>query len=184
MNWLFTGIFLVGTLALTWISRASLRNPRSHGFYRFLAWEAILALAVLALPVWFFDPFSLRQVVSWILLIWSIYPVVEGLRLLRGRGRPDDRRGGEALLGLEKTTALVTGGLYGLIRHPMYTSLLMLAWGVFLKIPSLSGLALALAATIFLYQTAKIEEGENTAYFGQPYVDYRRRTKMFIPYLF
>jgi protein-S-isoprenylcysteine O-methyltransferase Ste14 len=184
MNWVTTGFFLAATSLLAWISRASLRSPRTHGFYRFFAWEAILALAVLALPVWFLDPFAPHQLVSWALLIGSLYPLVVSLRLLRQRGKPGADRSGEALLGLEKTTALVTSGLYGLIRHPMYTSLLLLAWGVLFKQPSPAGLALALAASTLLYQTAKIEEAENLAFFGPSYTAYMRRTRMFIPFIF
>ena len=42
-------IFLLATLGIGYISRASLLAPRSHGFYRFFAWEAILALTLLNL---------------------------------------------------------------------------------------------------------------------------------------
>ena len=40
-NWI---VFSFLTLLLIYISRASLHSPRSHGFYRFFAWEFILAL--------------------------------------------------------------------------------------------------------------------------------------------
>jgi protein-S-isoprenylcysteine O-methyltransferase Ste14 len=77
----------------------------------------------------------------------------------------------------------VETGAYRYIRHPLYSSLLGLAWGVFLKWPSLSGVALALVATAALITTAKVEEGENLAKFGPVYHDYMRRTKMFVPFL-
>jgi len=37
-------VFTLATLGIIYVSRLSLRHPRSHGFYRFFAWEAILAL--------------------------------------------------------------------------------------------------------------------------------------------
>ena len=88
------------------------------------------------------------------------------------------------LLGIEKTTRLVTTGAFRYIRHPLYSSLLLLAWGVFFKNPSWAGICLALGATAFLVATAMVEEAENLLYFGPVYREYMRRTKMFIPYLF
>jgi len=40
-------IFTIITGLLIYTSRASLRKPDSHGFYRFLAWESILLLFLL-----------------------------------------------------------------------------------------------------------------------------------------
>ena len=55
------GFFVLATAALAYVSRASLAAPRSHGFYRFFAWEAILALVLLNLDGWLRDPFSWHQ---------------------------------------------------------------------------------------------------------------------------
>ena len=49
---------------LAYLSRASLRVPGSHGFYRFFAWECILALFLLNVKVWFQKPFSWYQLLS------------------------------------------------------------------------------------------------------------------------
>jgi len=56
---------------------------------------------------------------------------------------------------------LVTEGIYRYIRHPMYSSLLLLAWGVFFKSFSWAALVLVLVATLALFATAKAEEAEN-----------------------
>ena len=66
----------------------------------------------------------------------------------------------------------------------MYTSLLLLAWGIFFKAPSWLAAALAAIATGFLIATAKVEERENVAFFGAVYSDYMKHTRMFIPFLF
>ncbi len=87
-------------------------------------------------------------------------------------------------MGIEKTTELVTTGAYRYTRHPIYSSLLFLAWGVFFKRPSWVGGLLASSATLFLLATAKAEESENLGYFGPAYSEYMKRTKMFIPFLF
>ena len=177
-------LFLAATAVMAYVSRASLGAPRSHGFSRFFAWEALLALVLLNPETWFRRPFAWFQVVSWLLLFSSLVPLTWGTLLLKRLGKPDARRSDDRLFGLEKTTELVTSGIYGLIRHPMYGSLLLVAWGVFFKKPGWLGGLLALAATVFLTLTARIEEGENLRYFGPAYRDYMSRTKMFLPYVF
>ncbi len=178
-------VFVVLSSAFGYLSRASLKAPRSHGFHRFLAWEFILALVLLNSQGWFHDPFSAHQLVSWFLLVASLVPVVWGVRLLRTLGRPESqRREDEPLLWIEKTTRLVTTGIFKYIRHPLYCSLFLLTWGVFFKNPSWTGSGLAVGATAFLTTTAKVEEVENIRYFGAAYRAYMRRTKMFIPFLF
>ena len=177
-------ILVVTTVVIVYISRGSLRDPRSHGFYRAFAWEAILILIVLNLDEWFHDPWSWHQIVSWILLTVSFFLVIHVVQLLRSVGRPDPQRNDGPLLGLEKTTVLVTTGAYGFIRHPAYASLLFLAWGTFFKGPALTGGLLGLAATLFLVATARTEETENVRYFGPAYVEYMKRTRMFVPFVF
>ncbi|OGO40975.1 MAG: hypothetical protein A2W36_00800 [Chloroflexi bacterium RBG_16_58_14] len=177
-------VFILASIGIVYISRLSLPHPRTHGFYRFFAWEAILALALLNIDHWFDDPFSPWQIVSWLFLVVSLFLVIHSVQLLRLVGKPDQQRHGEALLGVEKTSQLVTTGAYRYIRHPMYSSLLFLAWGIFFKLPSLIGGILVLIASIFLVLTARAEEVENIRYFGNGYVEYMRKTKMFVPYLF
>ena len=177
--------FEVITLILLTISRASLLRPRSHGFYRFFAWEAILALIILNGPVWLDDWLSWHQIISWILLIACILPLVLGVNALRARGAPDpNKRTEPQLMAFEKTTMLVTSGVYRYIRHPLYSSLLLLDWGVFFKNPSPPGFVLALVASVFLIATAKTDEMECIQTFGVDYQSYMRHTRMFIPYVF
>ena len=177
--------FFIATGLLVYISRASLRQAGSHGFYRFFAWESILVLFLLNVEKWFVDPFSWHQLIAWTLLFASLAPLIFGVRSLRGRGHPTDERPGDpSLLAFEKTTALVTSGIYGYIRHPMYASLLALAWGVFFQAPSWPGTVLAGMASLLLVLTARADENECLAYFGAPYAAYMRRTRRFIPYVF
>jgi len=156
---------------------------RSHGFYRFFAWEAILALILINIDYWFVDPFSPHQIIAWVLLLISLFMVIQGFNLLR-KGKTDETRADPALLGLEKTAELVTTGVYRYIRHPLYSSLFFLAWGTFFKYPSWVGVALAALASISLSITARIEETENINYWGSEYQNYMERTKMFVPFLF
>jgi protein-S-isoprenylcysteine O-methyltransferase Ste14 len=179
--WILFAALSVLLIAISW---KSLRHPRSHGFDRFFAWEAILALFLLNAGAWFYKPFSWNQIIAWTLLILSLVPLAMGIHFLRTRGKPaEQRKGDSSLLAFEKTTTLVTTGIYRYIRHPLYSSLFLLTWGIFFKSPSLIGAALAVTATVLLIATARADERECCQFFGPPYQEYMRKTKMFIPYL-
>jgi len=169
-------LFLAFSLPLVIVSWPALRTRRAHGFYRFFAWEAILALILVNLRWWFADPFSPMHLLAWVLLLGSIFVAVHGFQLLRRVGQPQG--------GFENTTRLVTEGAYRYIRHPLYASLLCLAGGAWLKHVTPLTVTLFTAAAIFLYATARVEEGENLARFGPEYAEYMHRTRMFIPFVF
>ena len=181
-SWIFFGS---GSIILVAISWKSLNNLHSHGFYRFFAWECILLLFLVNVRYWFRNPFAWYQLIAWMLLIISLIPLVYGVHSLRTRGKPATKREGDnSLLGFEKTTSLVTTGIYRYIRHPLYGSLLLLAWGIYFKLPSLIGTALVSVTTAFLIATAKADEAECIQFFGDHYIEYMKRTKMFIPKVF
>lgn len=177
-------IFLVGTAFFVWVSRRSLLKPHSHGFYRFFAWECMLALVLVNFPMWSLNPFAPHQIASWLLLMISLALAIHAVTLLREIGRPSNERRDAELLSFEKTSTLVTTGVYRYIRHPMYASLLYLAWGAFLKDISLPSIALVSGASIALYLTARRDEAECIQYFGAAYAEYMKTNKRFVPFLF
>lgn len=183
-SWSDATALAVGTGVLAWLSRKALTRPGSHGFYRFFGWEAILCLVVLNRRIWGEDPFSPHQMVSWVLMIASITLVIVGVGTLKAHGKAGEQRDDGSFYEFEKTTQLVTKGIFGYIRHPMYTSLLALTWGAFFQEPSWLGAALAAFGTLCFQLTALTDEKECLAYFGKPYADYMRRTRRFVPYLF
>jgi len=170
-------VLIAGTivaLIFSWIF--SIREKRYHGIARFFSFESILILLLLNIRVWFRDAFSWHQIISWILLITSIYPGIEGYLLLKRKGRSEK--------GFENTTVLVKSGVYKYIRHPLYCSLLLFGTGVMFKDPGTLQLVLGAVNICAIYFTARIEEKEMVVKFGSEYVDYIKKTKMFIPYLF
>ena len=178
-------VFGLGSAGLIYVSRASLRDPRSHGFFRFFAWEAILGLFLLNVERWFADPFAWYQCLAWVLLFICIVPVVWGTVMLKQAGKPAKVREQDPnLLAFEKTTQLVTSGIYKYIRHPLYSSLLLLAWGIFFKFPSMLGGALAALTTVCLILTARADEAECIRFFGPQYEAYIKTTRRFIPFIF
>lgn len=176
--------FAVCSLLIVVVSRNSLLHPRTHGFYRFFAWEAILALFLLNAKFWFYKPFAWNQILAWLLLLLSLIPLGFGIHSLRKNGEPTKNREGDpSLLAFEKTTTLVTSGIYKYIRHPLYSSLFLLTWGIFFKSPSLLAGILSVISSLFLLLTAKADEAECIHFFGEPYADYMKHTKMFVPYI-
>jgi protein-S-isoprenylcysteine O-methyltransferase Ste14 len=172
-------LIAVGSVPVLWISRRSLLKPSSFGFYRFFAVESILALIVLNAPKWFTHPIVAQQLVSWLLLLTSVLMVISGSLTLRRLGQPVNQGGADF-----HTTNLVTTGPYRYIRHPLYASLLFLAWGTLLKAVSPWTLALAGIATVALVATAKAEETATIRQFGQAYRDYMAHTRLFVPFVF
>ena len=171
-----TGILVVATIALAVFNwEFSVKARRYHGIYRFFSFESIVVLILLNWRLWFLEPFSWNQIVSWILLVGSIPLAVEGFRLLRVVGRPQGQ--------FENTSRLVTVGVYRYIRHPLYGSLILVGLGVFFKQVSPLGAVLALVNLGAMIATAKTEEKEMVRSFGSDYELYMRQTKMFIPFI-
>lgn len=177
-------VFVVLSLIAIVFSHKSLRAFRSHGFYRFWSWECIIGIFAFNYKFWFVEPFSIRQICSWLLLIISIYLVLAGINRLKKAEKATSTRKDKALYNFEKTSELIVNGIFSYIRHPMYSSLMMLALGVMLKNITVWTLAMACAATFFLYLTALADERECMAYFGDSYKKYMSRTKRFIPFIF
>ena len=109
-------------------------------------------------------------------MVASIFPAVLGFYLLKKFGRSKRK--------FEETTSLVSNGIYGYIRHPMYASLILVGLGAFLKNISLPTALLVCLNMIALYLTAKADEKEMLGRFCGEYAAYMEKTRMFIPYIF
>jgi len=168
---LITGTILI--ILFSWFF--SIKHKRYHGIPRFFAFESIYLLVLLNIKVWFQDPFSLHQIISWILLILSAYFGLAGFLLLKRKGK--------STRNFENTTVLVKSGVYSLIRHPLYFSLFLLGTGVMMKDPDLPALILGVINLVAVYLTSITEEKEMIEKFGEPYKEYVKETKMFIPFI-
>jgi len=175
--------FILATVANFAFSWRALKNPNCHGFYRFFVFETIIILFAFNLPYWFQRPFIPRQILAWLILFISLYYAITAFYLLIKKGRSSDKARLATNYTFESTGELVKTGLYKWIRHPMYGSLLLLAWGIFLKNITPATIACVGCCTLFVWLTAKVEEKENILSFGDTYESYRKVTKMFIPFL-
>ena len=170
-------ILIPGTILIiifSWF--LSIKHKRYHGIARFFSFESIFILVLINSGVWFRNPFSINQVISWILLILSIYIAIAGFMLLSNLGKPQGRN-------FENTSVIVKVGLYKYIRHPLYLSLFLVGTGAMLKNTEILQLLLGTVNLIAICLTARMEENEMIAKFGNDYRVYMRETKMFIPYI-
>lgn len=171
------------SLPVIYLSWQTLFTISSHGFYRFFSWECILWLFVSNYKYWFFNAFSIKQIFSWIFLFVAVYLVIAGALLLKKKGKPVKNRDEKELFQFEKTSELIDQGIFKYIRHPLYSSLLFLTWGIFLKNTSILLLFVAIFSSVFLYFTAIFDEKECIQFFGNRYTEYMKRTKRFIPFI-
>jgi protein-S-isoprenylcysteine O-methyltransferase Ste14 len=80
---------------------------------------------------------------------------------------------------LRKGTA--TKGLYVFVRHPQYIGLALAALGLAIMWPRFLTLVLFAIMLLLYYILARDEERRMTKRFGEGYVDYQKRTGMFLP---
>ena len=77
---------------------------------------------------------------------------------------------------------LVTSGPYRLVRHPIYSGILLAGIGTAVALSWLGLIAVVLAGMYFLY-SATVEERYMGEQFPDTYPAYKRSTKMLLPFL-
>jgi protein-S-isoprenylcysteine O-methyltransferase Ste14 len=84
----------------------------------------------------------------------------------------------------EKTDPdLITTGPYKLIRHPIYSGLLLALLGTAIAVSTYLLILVGLFGAYFIF-AAVVEERRMTELFPESYQKYKRSTKMMIPFIF
>lgn len=148
--------------------------------FNFLA--VLTLLPLLFLPVLLVDKELYRIPYPWFILtgmlqILCLFVILYGLK----------QTGIGAFLGLRQaldssappSEALVTGGLYRYVRHPLYTAGLLFIW--LFPVMTCNLLAINIGLSIYVITGAFIEERKLLREFGQAYAEYKKRTPMLIP---
>jgi protein-S-isoprenylcysteine O-methyltransferase Ste14 len=71
---------------------------------------------------------------------------------------------------------LIDTGLYGVVRHPIYSGVLLLIAGSVLRVPSLAGLLVVVASAVFFDRKSAYEEALLARAYAE-YDTYRRRVR-------
>ena len=78
---------------------------------------------------------------------------------------------------------LVTSGPYRLVRHPIYSGILLAGVGTAVALSWMWMIAMVLAGVYFIY-SATVEERYLTEQIPDTYSMYKRSTKMLVPFIF
>jgi protein-S-isoprenylcysteine O-methyltransferase Ste14 len=84
---------------------------------------------------------------------------------------------------VKENHTLVTQGPYALVRHPIYSGLLLAILGSVVVAREVRGLVACGLLLVMLSARARIEERFMTDEFGSEYSEYRRRVKGLIPFV-
>lgn len=143
-----------------------------------LAWTAFFVpLVWVVTPLFSFADYPLRPA----LLAAGAGFLASGLWLFH-RSHADLGAYWSVTLEVREAHALVTGGVYHHVRHPMYTALFLYALGQALVVPNwLAGSSYGVAFLILLASRVRAEERMMLDAFGDAYASYMSRTKRLIP---
>ena len=149
-------------------------------FYNFVA--LVTLLPVLFLPILLIDKTLYRIPMPWMVLTLlvqtaAVVVLVVGLW----------QTGIGSFIGLrqllfrpvEYPSRFITSGLYGWVRHPLYTSGLIFVW--LMPVMTCNLLALNIGLTLYIYVGAILEERKLQLEFGDRYKHYKLQTPMFVP---
>lgn len=146
---------------------------------RFVAGQFIL-LGIFAVALVVFPPgqYAVGRSVAQVLIVVAFAVLMLAVREFAVR----NRRIPNITPTPNRATELVDTGVYGYIRHPIYTSVLMGSIGVALAHGHFAVMIVALGLVVFFTIKSRFEESLLRAAYPQ-YAAYMTRTGRFLPYL-
>ena len=78
---------------------------------------------------------------------------------------------------------LVTNGIYTYVRHPQYAGFMLITLGLLVHWATIPLLIMWPILMVMYYRLAKREEREMEKEFGNQYLDYKKKTSMFFPFI-
>lgn len=112
-------------------------------------------------------PALVRKPIGIILLVLAAYCAWSGLSIVFHE--------------IRETPSVIRKGVFGVVRHPIYLSEVLLYLGLFLIHMSLAAGVVWLGASVFLYYLSRYEERLLLKRFGKKYRSYMREVGMWIP---
>jgi len=112
-------------------------------------------------------PLIIRIPVGIVILVISGYLAVTSIYVVFGKQ--------------EESKGVIRKGLYGIMRHPMYFSEILLYLGLLIFNISVTAAFVWVLAILFLRSISRYEEKLLVARFGKEYEDYMKQVPMWIP---
>jgi protein-S-isoprenylcysteine O-methyltransferase Ste14 len=107
-------------------------------------------------------------VTGYLLMAWALITLGRNYQLGGSTPRSEDK--------------MVTGGPYGLIRHPMYTAALSISLGLACLIQSWAFLCVFSIYLVLIFLIIPVEEEGLRKVYGEQYVAYQQKAKKLIPF--
>lgn len=177
----WAGWALIWVIASRNVKHTSRREDPVSRFWN----TAPLLLAALLLAFQHIWP----EVLTRRLLPWGLPLTLIGiLLLLAGLGfaiwaRYHIGRNWSGVVTVKEDHALVRSGPYGLVRHPIYTGLLLAIIGTALTRANAAAIIAILLVLFAILRRVTVEEKWMTETFGAAYDDYRATTPALVPFL-
>jgi protein-S-isoprenylcysteine O-methyltransferase Ste14 len=175
--WIAAGIFVLGSALFT--NRIKRRDaPRGRLLDFTLLWGGYFVMfsqaPVLGPLLRHFLPVSRPLEIAGVALAWVGSPLVIWARACLGRYW-------SGVVALKQDHKLIQSGPYRLIRHPLYTGLILAAAGWCLVVPEWSSLVGALSLTACFVRRARKEDALLATEFGAEFEEYREKTGRLVP---
>jgi len=149
---------------------------KSHDLTYYLVYGTYLALVISAVLAIIKELYQLP-------LIIAAFGVILVSILINLLSRKELARNWSPLAGTDAEQNLITTGIYAHIRHPIYTSALLLSLGMALITARWWGLALFVLACVAFANRIRAEEKALRAKFDGEYQEYMRKTGALLPKL-
>jgi len=144
----------------------------------------ILALLLLGVPQLRLSVLDLRFLPTSVWWMW-IGAALTALGLLFSVwGRRYLGRNWSREVTIKKDHELITGGPYSLVRHPIYTGLMVALCGCALALGEWRGLIAVALVFIALARKLRLEEQWMRVQFGESYENYSQRVRALVPYIY
>ncbi len=114
-------------------------------------------------------PGFIRIPIGIVLLVLAGYLAWKGLAIVFGEQR--------------ETPGVIQKNVFGIIRHPIYMSEVLLYLGLLMLSLSLAGFGVLVLAMVFFHLISRYEEGLLLERFGEEYEQYMRDVPMWLPRL-
>jgi protein-S-isoprenylcysteine O-methyltransferase Ste14 len=179
----YIGLLLVGRF----ISQKQRKSEKLAGQARKIIHDPTAIIMIFGVIIAFAVPLievNVRKLfeISWLALISGVIIIVAGWLLIYSANQTIAENWSPSIEKTE-TQQLITQGVYGVIRHPLYLSgLLILAGTNIYFLNQWSWFTVILAFVVVLYRIP-IEERHLEERFGNRYLVYQQKTKSLFPYI-
>ncbi len=168
-----------------WVSKLSSTKKTvkdtGGGLLRFLFYFSIVLLAFLQSRIDFLN-INLWSDTLMTRIIADVVTFAGLLVMLWARKTLD--RNWSANVVLKENHELVTSGPYAFVRHPIYTGLILMVLGVVLYVDTLAFTFFFVLFFFGAYYKAKKEENLLVGHFSDKYLEYKKKVKALIPFVF